>query len=153
MLTDPLPIKIINPASHAAVTVLDTVSLALIDLAPGRSVRKVAGGFAAPANLNGISTTLTISHSVSKENGSVPTDRTLVRLDYAGFKPSSDGPASLKGFAYIVIGSPRGAVDNNDVALDPYSLFLPLLGIAAVSPTAATLDDSQLYRIVTGGEP
>lgn len=51
----------------------------LLDLSPGRTVRRADSAL---AGIDGAHTaTLTISHSASKENGAVPTDRSAVRLE------------------------------------------------------------------------
>jgi len=145
MLVDPLPVKYLNLGSHTAITAGTGVSFALVDLAPGKTVRKAAS--TAISGINGPAT-LTISHSVSKENGVVPTDRLLVRIDVEGFHTENN--EGLKAFAYLVVGAPRGAFDNGDNAIDTTALVELLLGVFAVSPTAATLSEVNLARMLAG---
>jgi len=150
MLVDPLPVKCLSLGAASAISVLSTESFALLDLAPGKSVRKASA--ISPTGASGPAT-LTISHSVSKENGVIPTDRLLVRLDMDQLSLDSDIPSgNTKAFAYIVIGTPRGAFDSNGAAFDSVVLFEALLGVVAVSPTAATLSNANLYRM-RNGEP
>jgi len=148
MLVDPLPVKSIDLTAHTAITAYETTSFALVDLAPGKTVRKgsfTSAGVKSPA-------ILTISHSVSKENGDVPTNRSLIRLDLTGLTAEAGVVGSLKAYAYIVIGAPVGAYDQTTSAtlFSPYSLVQALMGVFAVSPTAATLDETNLKRVLAG---
>lgn len=151
MLVDPLPVKTLNLSSASAITVVETNSFALVDLAPGKSVRRCAAIGGAMAGMQNAAATLTIAHSQSKENGAVPTDRSLIRLDLDGLSKSTAEKGGLKAFAYLVVGAPRGAmsVDGDDVFL-PLQLVYTLLGTFAVSTTAATLSDANLSRILAG---
>jgi len=145
MLVDPLPVKSLSLAAGTAITVLDTDSYALVDLAPGRTVRKCSA-------LNSMESpgTLTIAHSVSKENGAVATDRSLIRLDISGLGPSAGVTGDMKAFAYLVIGVPRGAYDMGDTAFNTLLMVEKLLGVFVVSPTTANLSGTNLARIIAG---
>jgi len=147
MLVDPLPVKSLSIGSHTAITVPVTDTFALVDLARGKTVRKGAAlsynGVLAPA-------TLTISHTVSKENGAIPTDRTLVRIDLSSLRTASGVNGNAKAYAYIVVGVPRGTLDTGNYAFDPVALLQCLLGVVSVSPTAATLSEVNLVRILAG---
>nr|QDH88478.1 MAG: hypothetical protein H4Bulk46313_000003 [Leviviridae sp.] len=147
MLVDPLPVKSLSIGSHTAITVPVTDTFALVDLAPGKTVRKCPAlsynGVLAPA-------ILTISHSVSKENGDVPTDRVLVRIDLSSLRTATGVAGNVKAYAYLVVGVPRGTLDTGNYAFDPVALIQCLIGAVAVSPTAATLSELNLVRILAG---
>jgi hypothetical protein len=147
MLVDPLPVKRLSTEAGTAITVLSTDSFALVDLSPGKTVR-VTNALALTGQGVG---KLTIAHSVSNESKLVPTDRLLVRIDHQVTNDDSIRPGNLNAFAYIVAGTPRGAL--LDDASTPYStlgLIQTLLGVLAVSPTAATLSATNLNRIIAG---
>lgn len=71
MLPDPLVIT--DSTVHVQDGDSDAISLAVVDLAPGKTVRV--------GTLGGNKVTLTISHIESKENKGTITDRSLIRLD------------------------------------------------------------------------
>lgn len=146
MLTDPLPVKSISLGAHSGITVLATDNFAVTDVAPGKSTRKCP----ALDRLAGCSGQLTISHSVSKENGAVPTDRLLVRMDVSGLTDSSGG-GDRRAFAYLVVGVPRNSYyDVHGTLLDPIDLVQLLLGAVGVSPTSAALSEVNLNRMLAG---
>jgi hypothetical protein len=149
MLVDPLPVKSLSLVSHTAVTIMETLSFALLDLAPGRTVRKCAAG-SSLAGLKGCPLTLTISHTASKENGVIPTNRALIRLDISGLRTDPAVAGSTKAYAYLVIGTPEGVYDTDSNSYDSSSLLETLLGVFAVSPTASTLSEVNLGRIIAG---
>lgn len=143
MLSDPLAVKILDTSVASSITVAETVSFATIDLSPGRSVRKCAAIGNMPAQL-------TIAHTVSNENKPLKTDRTLVRLDYTCISPATLVPVTAA--CYMVLAVPQGAsVDTSTTdPLDPVVLVRGLLGVLAVSPSAATLSQANLLRIIAG---
>lgn len=145
MLPDPLTVKGLDLSAHTAITIIGSSQFALIDLAPGRTVRKspAVPGTDAPA-------TLTIAHSVSKENGPVPTERALIRLDVDGLRPTVGGTPGLKAFAYLVVGGPKVAYDNSDSIIDKLSLVENLLGVIAVNTATSVLSELNLGRIING---
>jgi len=152
MLTDPLVVKSLDPTPATAVTVLDTNSYPIIDAGPGRSVRRCA----APAFGGGFSfirpATLTISHSVSGENGSTKTDRALLRLD---FLIEDANGKELKMFAYAVFGIPQGTLyadPTNPMTSTQVrnGLLGALSGLLLSSETAATFDEAKFARVIAG---
>lgn len=145
MLSDPLPVKGLSLSAHSAITSIGTDSFATTDLSAGKTVRKTPAmfNFALPGQL-------TISHSVSKENGSVPTNRLLVRLDVSNLRSEPTVAGSLKAFAYLVVGAPQGALDGADQAFDPLVMLQVLLGAVAVSPTASSLSEVNISRMIAG---
>jgi len=147
MLTDPLNVKSLSLPAHTAITVLSTDSFAVTDIAPGKSVR--VGALASATGTP--EANLTISHSVSNENKPSKTDRTLVRID---LKYKDLNGRELLAYAYMVVGIPRGAVDPSfqpiSVATLGSTLVSALLGVVAVSATAATLDETKILRILAG---
>lgn len=145
MLVDPLPVKYPQLSAASALTITGTDSYALVDLAPGKSVRRCAACVA-----NACPSILTISHSVSKENGAVPTDRLLVRLDLEELTSVSGEAGNLKAFAYLVVGIPRGALGKDGNTFNKTVLVEMLLGAVAVSPTAATTSNANLDRMIAG---
>jgi hypothetical protein len=142
MLADPLTIKPLDiDTATNAVTVLSNLSLATIDLSPGRTVR-----IGNPNLLNENKMQLTIAHSVSNDNKPTLTDRTLIRMD-ASLATSEAVP--LNGYAYLVVGTPRGAFAGPD-AYDPLLLVGALIGLLSISDSAATLSNVRLKRILAG---
>lgn len=151
MLPDPLRVRVLSPSAHTAITTLSWNDFSLVDLAPGKTVRLCAGGI----NVAGISsrTLLTIAHSSSKENGDVATDRLLVRLDLPNLSKNPDlAVGNVKGYAYMVMGIPQGALDANGSAFAPAALLGMLLGVLAVAPTTDTLSEVNFARL-SSGEP
>jgi hypothetical protein len=144
MLVDPLPVKSLSLVAHTAITVPYTDSMAVTDVAPGKSVR-----IGALQGLGSILGTLTIAHSVSNENKPVKTDRCLVRFDVPLYAASGQ---ICTGSAYFVVATPRGCFDDAALAsaYAPLALVQALLGVIGVSPTAATLSDTNLLRILAG---
>jgi hypothetical protein len=148
MLVDPLPVKALAISAGTSITVSNTSSFALLDLAPGKSLRRCAS-----TGFSGANTVadLTISHSASKENGITPTTRTLIRLDYPALSLSSDGGRGIiKAYAYLVVGAPQGAYDDDGSPLDTKAMICQLLGTFAVSTTGSALSDVNLARILAG---
>jgi hypothetical protein len=143
MLSDPLTVKSLDLSVASSISVFATASYAVTDISPGRSVRIAsASGADMPAKL-------TIAHTVSNENKPVKTDRTLIRLDYTGYSPASAGPVVAS--AYMVVAIPQAslvAIDDN--AIDASKLVQDLIGVVAVSPSAATLSRANLLRILAG---
>jgi len=149
MLTDPLLVRRLSLASHSAVSNPYSESYALTDIAPGKSTRKCGTPNGMPSS---VQSTLTIAHSVSKENAPVPTNRLLVRIDYDGLQAAPDGPSTGKCFAYLVIGNLQGA-GFDDGGWNPWDTlrsFETLLGVTAVLPTAATLSEANIVRMIAG---
>ena len=154
MLADPLPIKRLSLAAHAAVTVTATDNWPRIDAGDG-SARYVlpvvtlgsAGDSSGPA-------TLRIAHSKSNEQKPVLTSRTLIRIDV----PILGNDLKVyNSYAYAVIGMPQiPVVDPGDGiasishALLGQGLVEYLVGVLAVSSTAATLDETKVNRIIAG---
>lgn len=80
------------------------------------------GVFRLSTSTPGESLQLTISHSESKENPGVVTDRHLIRLDHV--IPDEDEKA-IKASCYVVISEPRGTVTTTQSV----DLFLRLLSL------------------------
>lgn len=146
MLVDPLPVKSLSLVAHTAITVTATDSMAVIDVAPGKSVR--TGTLAA---LTGLTrpVQLTINHSISNENKPVKTDRCLIRFDVPVYAPSGQ---LCNSSAYIVVATPQSCFNDNEltVAHVPWHIVQAVLGVIGVSPTAATLSEVNLLRILAG---
>jgi len=146
MLVDPLPVKSLSLVAHTAITVTSTDSFAVIDVAPGKSVRTGTLGA-----LTGLTRppVLTIAHSVSNENKPVKTDRCLVRFDVPLWAPSGQ---VCNAAAYLVVATPQGCFNDNELTVPyvPLALVQAVIGSIGVSPTAATLSDTNLLRILAG---
>lgn len=150
MLVDPLPVKSLSLVAHTAITVAETTNFAVTDVSPGRSVRRgFIGSFDATTPCD-----LIIAHSVSNENKPAKTDRTLVRLDVKLF--TSAGQPVIAS-AYLVVAIPQGAFVTSASDANPFrssveglEMIQTLLGAIGVSPTAATLSDTNLLRILAG---
>jgi len=147
MLVDPLPVKLANFGAASALTILSTPSFAITDVAPGRTTRV---GDIAYSGINSKNAKITISHSVSKENGAIATDRTLVRLDLSDLRSASGVAGTGRAYAYFVAGVPRGMLDNQNVAFDALALVQMICGVIVVSPTAAASSLANLTRILAG---
>jgi len=95
---------------------------------------------------------LTIAHSLSNENKAlnILTDRILVRLDITGLRRQTGVVDTAKASAYLVVSAPRGVVDPEDTGFSSLVLLETLLGVVAVSPTAATLSEVNIARILAG---
>ena len=153
MLADPLPIKRLSLAAHAAITVTYTDSWPRIDAGDG-SARYELSSLSLGGNLPNGSATLRIAHSKSNEQKPVLTERTLCRFDYPLL--GLDGK-KYNCYAYTVIGMPlTSVVDSSDpttvisAATIKRALAEYLVGILAVSSTAATLDETKIDRILAG---
>jgi hypothetical protein len=147
MLVDPLPVKTLDTNTASSITVLHTDSFATIDVSPGRTVRQCAD-FGGLGDTN--RTVLTISHTESNENKPAVTDRTLIRLDFDIFD-FEGGPMTAS--AYCVIAAPRGAyvdASSSPTELSRIKLLQSLLGVLAVSTSAATLSAANATRILAG---
>jgi len=149
MLTDPLVVKSLS-INTAAITVTGTDSYATIDAGDGRS-RRVCNAVSNTVLLS-MRGELTIAHSVSNENKPALTDRTLVRHDFVF--PDKEGK-ELKGYAYVVIGIPRGIWDagNEEIAspvVTGIAMTSQLIGTLAVNPASANLSSANLARILAG---
>lgn len=145
MLTDPLTVKHPTLSAASAITVATTESFATTDVAPGKSVRQCSSSFLTGGG-NAMPAILTIAHSVSNDNKPVLTDRTLIRFDN---RVTNVAGAELNAYGYAVFGVPRGATDGND-AIDVVRLVQQLVGLLAVSPSAATLSSANILRILAG---
>lgn len=147
MLADPLAVKVLDTSVASAITVLSTLSFAVTDLSPGRSVRQ---GKNAVISANSPSH-LTIAHSVSQENKPDKTDRLLVRYDQTCYSPSTLVPVTAS--AYLVVALPIGAKTDPVSDADPVTalpLVQTLLGALMVSPSAATISQANLIRMLAG---
>lgn len=154
MLSDPLPLKRLSLAAHAAITVITTDSFARVDAGDG-SARYVCQT-AVVGDAAGVSgeSTLRISHSVSNEQKPVKTSRALIRLDIPVM--GSNG-SLLNSYAYAVIGVPQASLVDGDDGTTPITraavardLVEYLVAALAVSSTAATLDETKIDRILAG---
>lgn len=150
MLSDPLSVKCLQLSSHSAISVWSTDSFATVDVSPGRSVRVCPA--MAGVNLTNLRGTLTIAHNLSNENKSlgVATDRILVRLDVDGLRREASTGDTVKAAAYLVISAPRGVYDADGSDFSPLVLLETLLGAVTVNPSAATLSETNITRILAG---
>jgi len=102
MLLDPLPISVI--ANQDIVSGDDGADLAVIDVSPEGVTRK------AVYSSYGADIKFTCKHSISKENGAVPTSRTLVRIDVSKFDTTLKQVVTTS--VYIVAALPQGGFSN-----------------------------------------
>jgi len=141
----PDPILIAAPVLNGTVPMEagSHLPLWIQDVGPQTSKRSASG------TVMGLSGkfTLSISHSVSKENAPVQTDRTLVRLDYLPGTPDAQGLTPVSS-VYFVLAQARGNVTTAEMV----ALFQSLLGtLIYPDPTATdTANDGILTRILNG---
>jgi len=153
MLTDPTPVPNLLGGSTITSTTPVVINFGTTSWGAGTSTR-VAPQLSLPGSGLAIHPKMTISHSVSNENApagstaKVPTDRTLIRLDYDGADPILGQPR--KAFCYLVVGRPR----SNDIAdADVTFMVMQLIGlILAKHQTDGSykLDSETLLRLVAG---
>jgi len=147
MLSDPLVIKVPTLSAHSALTIAESDSFARVDAGDG-SARYTCPAVLISTGGSGSPATLKIAHSVSNENKPAKTDRTLARLDF--LVKDAEG-REMTAFVYAVVGVPRGALTSADGdELSALIMTQVLVGVLAVSSTAATLDETKLTRILAG---
>lgn len=112
MLNDPLSINLINPSVQTIlaelideVSMTQTQTVRLADLGDGNSRR--VGKYQDEDGANRVD--FTISHAPSKENGSVPTQRSVIRIDRKIV--STEGVrATLSAYMVCVVPTITGTV-------------------------------------------
>lgn len=154
MLPDPQFVSTIDSTTGGTLVKHTVSQFALVDAGNGRA-RRVASANLFAAGAVGLST-LSISHSVSKENKTIPTDRTMIRLDTPLFAGSADGQA-VNAYAYIVVGVPRGPLFGNTAIAPgtvPVRLVETMFGcvLADYYPLDDTtlLGNNTLLRVIAG---
>jgi len=148
MLSDPLPIKYLDLTAQTPISSLFTANVAVVDVSPGRSVRK--GNVYVPSATPG---TVTIGHSVSKENRGRKTNRTLIRLDCQVFGTSLDGAGTgeaMNAYAYLVVGIPEGTLYSQSGVFEKQALVQQFLGLICVDTAEDQLSALNLNRILAG---
>jgi hypothetical protein len=130
------------------------LNFATIDIAPGKSTRVVkdcglSSDYVSPA-------TLTISHTESKENGAVPTTRTLIRVDFEvqGFASGNPTGEKAKAAVYLVAVTPRlagfGPDDMVGVVQDFFGSLCADQSDTAFSSAIGQFGGSDVSRILNG---
>lgn len=117
--------------------------LRLTSTASGTTVRQAQG-----ENL-----TCTIAHTPSKENGVVPTRRSVIRLDRTGTDTSLERP--FKASAYLVLTTPLSEdwTTDDQTKLAVQLLAFLLFGEADLSDNKPTGEDKSFLTRFVGGEP
>jgi hypothetical protein len=150
MLTDPLKVNHITAVSAAAGVLTTTIyaveSYAVVDLAPGKTVRKCTSADGT------VKSTLTISHSVSNENAPFLSDRTLIRFDQQRVNEETGKNVTASVYANIV--HPQGgdftaAVVHNLVR----SLGAFLLSGESNGTDGFLADENSTIQRIIAGEP
>jgi len=142
MLIDPLPKCDLATGEPSG-------AFRLLDLSPGRTVRKADSALIGVVGAH--TATLTISHSASKENGAVPTDRSAVRLQVQ--KTTAEGK-SVIAHATLVLAYPSSNFTVAEMVAIWQTLVLQLsMGNDGVFPSG-TLTYAELplaiERIILG---
>jgi len=147
MLPDPLTLKGWNLSANDGITALDNIESRAIDFSPGRTVRigtnGVVTGVKGPLKL-------TISHQASKENGVVPTQRVLMRLEHASLRTDPAVAGTVKGYCQLIVGVPQGTFDTAGVAFNPMHLVGYLLGTILSQNGDDEVSGATLSRILAG---
>jgi hypothetical protein len=154
MLSDPLFITSIPPSSLSVIaldlsasSIPDATTVRIADIGDGSSRR--VGTYNDVEN--GTKTTLTISGAPSKENGQVPTRRTLIRMDREVL--TSEGVrAVVSAYAVAVVPTIPGVTGIADGAelVRNLAAFLLLGGGNATATNFSTADTNTLSRILLG---
>lgn len=151
MLTDPMTI-LLMPGSIPTEVVFNspvTADLALLDLAPGKTVRQCRNLIA-----TGDRSILSISHSESKENKGQVTDRSAIRLECR--KTLEDGAESV---AQVTISAsfPRRGFTTEEMLKIAKALIGAMIARAAVGDEKSDpdnpnimLDWTPLSRVLEG---
>lgn len=138
MLTDPLPVFCLSVPSDLSYVVPSLATVALTDLAPGRTVRIASGLFGTSKE------TLTISHSESAENKGIVTDRIAIRFESRRANPPG---ADVVAQATLTVSSPRAAFSD----LEVLTIVRYLIGTVCLkTDTRDSLDFVTLARILAG---
>lgn len=156
MLADPKKIVIpgqvdsitLNAASNNGYTTDQLLSLGLVDLAPGKSVR--TGTLA-----DGRKATLTVSHSVSNENKGTLTDRAAMRLD---IRKNVADVGSVTAQATLTVSTPRDGFTPSDTRDIVASLMAAIMSTdgtnyaatSGVSISMSTETEDTLGRVIRG---
>jgi hypothetical protein len=149
MLNDPMSVKTLDIEAGALTDENPTLQTATadypiraVDFSDGKTVRIGQGTTASGLTL----TKLTISHSVSKENAGIATDRAAVRLEAQRY--DSDGKA-VTAHVTLVTSFPRLDVFST---ADMTNLAMALVGtlISNDGGSITSLDESRLARVVVG---
>jgi len=145
MLNDPLKLGVVSVGTIvnlSGIAADSSVTLPTTSLAAGKSVRTGSWG--------GDNTTLTVSHSETKENAPYKTHRLLVRLDRR--RVDANG-VEVTCSAYGVVAYPQGSIFTVDEVEETARALFLMLGISPVDGSGnlnLLATDDTLARIIAG---
>jgi len=143
MLADPM--LIMSPADFVLLSGGSlpggvSYTLRLQDLSPGRTVR--IGAIDLPDAGVNLRSSVTISHSLSKENKGTDTDRAAIRLDV---RKNVEGVGDVVAQATLTVSSPRAGYTQSDIK----QLVLLLLNTIVVGDDGLVTGE-RLERVLAG---